>query len=412
MSLKNKENKGYIVLAKYSYKAVDAAGQATKGTYEAESLQDFRDFLKSAGLYCLSYKVEREHYGSSVSGTIPAKDLYLMCSQMGVMLDAGIGVVRGLDVLCQQMENARLRNILLNVMEEVKKGISFHQALADQGGAFPFYLISSVESGEQSGTLDAVMLRMADYFEKQYKTKAQVRSSLAYPILLCIMCVGVVILMLTFVVPKFLTMYTTSGAALPAPTQALLGISSFLTDYWYAVLAVIVGVVIVIFILKSSPATKGGWDTMMLHFPGLGKMKRTILAARFAHTFSMLISSGVPMLSALDIVARVLDNGCMSRHIATMIEDVKMGMPLSESIRKIDVFPPLFKSMIAIGEESGEMDGLLQKAAAYYDGESDRAVKKMVSVIEPVTLVVMAFIIGFIVIAVIMPIYGMYQNIA
>ncbi len=399
-------------MAKYSYRAVDANGQASKGVYEAESLQDFREFLKSAGLYCLSYKVEREQFGTSVQGSIPAKELYLICSQMGVMLDSGIGVVRGLDVLCQQAANPKIKTILLNVMEEVKKGVAFHQALANQGGAFPFYLISSVESGEQSGTLDKVMVRMADYFERQYKTKAQIKAALTYPILLSIMCIGVVLLMLVVVVPKFMEMYTTSGTELPLPTQLLLGLVDFLQNFWFAVLAVVVGVVILIFILKSSPATKPWWDTMALHFPGFGKMKQIILAARFAHTFSMLISSGVTMLSALDIVSRVLDNGCMSKYIAIMIEDIKKGMPLSESIKKFDVFPPMFKSMIAIGEESGEMDELLQKAAIYYDEESDRAVKKMVSMIEPIMLVVMGLIIAFIVIAIIMPIYGMYQNIA
>ncbi|MEG0379519.1 MAG: type II secretion system F family protein, partial [Eubacterium sp.] len=133
-------------MAKYNYKAVDSRGQATKGAYEAENIQEFRDFLKGAGLFCLSYQVEREGFSNSVRGTIPAKDLYLMCSQMGIMLNAGIGVVKGLDVLCQQTANPKLRKILLAVMEDVKKGLAFHQALANQGGAFPFYLISSVES--------------------------------------------------------------------------------------------------------------------------------------------------------------------------------------------------------------------------------------------------------------------------
>ncbi len=399
-------------MAKYLYRAVDAGGHNIKGTYEAETIQEFRAFLKESGLFCLSYAVEQDHLGTSVHGSIPAKDLYLMCSQMGIMLDAGVGVVKGLDVLCQQSASNKLRNVLLSVMEDVKKGISFHQALANQGGAFPFYLISSVESGEQSGTLDRVMLRMADYFERQYKNNAKVRSALTYPVLLGVLCIVVVALMLTFIVPKFVAMYQTSGQPLPPATQALLSMSDFLTHYWYAVLAVAAGIVIVIYLLKSGASTKAGWDTMMLHFPGIGKMKQTILAARFAHTFSMLISSGLTIISALETVAKVLDNGCMTNYISTMIEDVKMGMPLSESIKKFDVFPPMFKSMIAIGEESGEIDLLLQKAAAYYDTEADRATKKLVSLIEPIMLVVMAVIIGFIVIALIVPIYGMYQNIA
>lgn len=399
-------------MAKYSYKAVDANGQNTKGVYEAETIQEFRAFLKEAGLFCISYAVEREHFATAVQGSIPAKELYLMCSQMGIMLDAGLGVVKGLDVLYQQTASGKLRDTLLLVMEDVKKGVSFHQALANRGGAFPFYLISSVESGEQSGTLDHVMLRMADYFERQYKTQAQVKGALTYPVLLGILCVGVVALMLTFIVPRFVGMYQTSGQPLPAPTQVLLDISDFLMSYWYAVLVAVVGIVILIYLLKSGSKTKAGWDTMMLHFPGIGKMKQTILAARFAHTFSMLISSGLTILTALETTAKVLDNGCMTNYINIMIEDVKMGLPLSESIKKFDVFPPMFKSMIAIGEESGELDALLQKTAAYYDTESDRAIKKLVSLIEPIMLVVMAFIIGFIVIALIVPIYGMYQNIA
>ncbi|MEG2188232.1 MAG: type II secretion system F family protein [Christensenella sp.] len=398
-------------MAKYNYKAVDANGEKTKGTYEAENMQEFRDFLRDSGLYCLSYRVERESFGTSVQGTIPAKDLYLMCSQMGIMLDAGIGVVKGLDVLVEQAPNAKMRDTLLAVMEDVKKGLAFHQALSNRGGAFPFYLISSVESGEQSGTLDSVMIRMADYFEKQYKTQTRIKGALTYPIVLAVMCVAVIILMLTFVVPKFISMYQTTGDALPVPTQILLNVSAFLTQYWYVVLAAVIGIVILIFVLKSSPATKPWWDTMMLHFPGLGQMKRVVLAARFAHTFSMLISSGISMLAALEIVAKVLDNGCMTKDIGIMIEDIKMGMPLSESIKKFDVFPPMFKSMMAIGEESGEIDTLLQKAAVYYDAESDRTIKKMVSLIEPIMLIIMAVIIGFIVIAIILPIYGMYQNI-
>ncbi|MEF9987934.1 MAG: type II secretion system F family protein, partial [Christensenella sp.] len=198
-------------MAKYNYKAVDANGEKTKGTYEAESMQEFRDFLRDSGLYCLSYRVERESFGTSVQGTIPAKDLYLMCSQMGIMLDAGIGVVKGLDVLVEQAPNAKMRDTLLAVLEDVKKGLAFHQALSNRGGAFPFYLISSVESGEQSGTLDSVMIRMADYFEKQYKTQTRIKGALTYPIVLAVMCVAVIILMLTFVVHKFISMYQTTG---------------------------------------------------------------------------------------------------------------------------------------------------------------------------------------------------------
>lgn len=400
-------------MAKYLYKAVSADGKNMQGIIEAETVESFKAQLKQAGLFCLSYSLEAEAPASISTvfgGKIPLKELSVICRQFAAMLGAGISVVKCLDVLCQQTENQRARSVLDAVMQDVRKGSSLHQAMSRQEHAFPFYLVSSVESGEESGTLDAVMNRMAEYFEKQYKTAASIRSSLTYPIILAILCIIVVIGMLTFVVPKFISMFASSGTELPGPTRALIAISDFLMNQWYVVALVVGAVVALVFLLKRMPSTRSGWDKAGLGAPIFGKMRKIVLTAKFAHTLSTLTSSGISMLVALEVVSRVIGNWYIADCVAVMIEDLKKGLTLSQSLRKFDVFPPMFKSMVAIGEESGQIDSLLEKTAAFYDDESDIAVKRMVAMVEPLMIIVMAVIIGFIVISIILPIYTMYQN--
>ncbi len=396
-------------MAKYIYKAVSADGKNVQGSIEAETVENFKAQLKQTGLFCLSYSLEEEETAAASAGRIPLKELSIICRQFSAMLNAGISVVKCLDVLCQQSSNVKIKNILEGVMQDVRKGFSLHQAMSNQGRAFPFYLVSSIESGEESGTLDAVMKRMSEYFEKQYKTAAKIRNALTYPIILAVLCVIVVFAMLTFVVPKFIAMYSSQGD-LPGPTKVLIAISDFMTVYWYVVVFAVAGIVALIFLLKRMPSTRTAWDTGMLKMPVIGKMRKTVLTAKFAHTLSTLTSSGISMLVALEVVSRVIGNWCITSCISIIIDDLKKGLSLSQSIRKFDVFPPMFKSMVAVGEESGQIDDLLSRTAAFYDDESDLAIQKMVSLVEPLMIIIMAVVIGFIVIAMILPIYTMYQN--
>ncbi len=397
-------------MARYIYKALSPDGKTVQGTMEADTVEKFKAQLKQTGLYCLSYSSQGEAEApQGLGGRIALKELSVFCRQFSAMLNAGIGVVKCLDVLSQQASSAKLKSILESVMSDVRRGFSLHQAMGNQGHAFPFYLISSIESGEESGTLDAVMKRMSDYFEKQYKTRAKIRGALTYPIILAVLCVCVVVGMLTFVVPQFLSMYT-DLSTLPAPTKLLLSMSDFMLEKWWLVVLVVGGVVGLIFLLKKSPSTRTSWDMGMLKMPVVGKMRRTIVTGKFAHTLSTLTSSGISMLVSLEVVGRVIGNWAVTSCINIMVDDLKKGLSLSQSLRKFDIFPPMFKSMVAVGEETGQIDELLSKTAAFYDDEADIALQKMVSMIEPLMIVIMAAIIGFIVIAMILPIYTMYQN--
>lgn len=397
-------------MAKYKYKALSADGKTVQGIIEADTVEQFKAQLKQTGYFCLSYILEEEAgKQSAFIGKISLKDLSVFCRQFSAMLNAGIGVVKCLDVLSQQANSMSLKTVLEAVMSDVRKGSSLHQAMSNQGSAFPFYLISSIESGEESGTLDSVMKRMSDYFEKQYKTRAKISGALTYPIILAVLSVCVVVGMLTFVVPKFLAMYS-DQSTLPAPTKLLLAMSDFMMRDWWLVALVVGGVAGLIYLIKKMPSTRTSWDMAMLKMPIIGKMRRTLLTGKFAHTLSTLTSSGISMLVSLEVVARVIGNWAISSSINIMTDDLKKGLSLSQSLRKFDIFPPMFKSMVAVGEESGQIDDLLEKTAAFYDDEADIALQKMVSMIEPLMIVLMAGIIGFIVIAMIMPIYTMYQN--
>lgn len=397
-------------MAKFIYKAISTDGKTVQGTMEADTVEKFKAQLKQTGLFCLSYSLDEEA-GKQLAfqSKIPLKELSIFCRQFSAMLNAGIGVVKCLDVLSQQTSSRTLKAVVERVMNDVRKGFSLHQAMSNQGSAFPFYLISSIESGEESGTLDSVMQRMSEYFEKQYKTRAKIRGALTYPIILAILCVCVVVGMLTFVVPQFLAMYT-DQSTLPGPTKVLISMSDFMLEKWWLVALVVAGAAGLIFLLKKSPSTRVSWDMGMLKLPVIGKMRRTIVTGKFAHTLSTLSSSGISMLVALEVVGRVIGNWAVSSCISIMIDDLKKGLSLSQSLRKFDIFPPMFKSMVAVGEESGQIDDLLSKTAAFYDDEADIALQKMVSMIEPLMIVIMAVIIGFIVIAMILPIYTMYQN--
>jgi len=397
-------------VAKYAYKAIGADGKKLSGSIEVDNEEDLKNEIKRQGLYLISYSISSQSSLPGIGGSISVKELAVICRQFSTMLNAGISVVKCLDILCSQITNSKTKAKLSAVMEDVRKGSSLHKAMANQGRAFPFYLISSVESGEEGGTLDEVMTRMSNYFEKQHKTARQVRGAMIYPIILASLCVIVVTMLLIVVVPKFLKMYASQDAELPVPTQILISATNFLIHRWYIIIIFLVLLISIITVIKMIPSTKLAWDRAMLKFPVVGKLRKVLITSKFAHTLSTLSSSGISLLLSLEVVARVINNSYMTECVKIIIDDLKRGVNLSESLKKFDVFPMMFKSMIAVGEESGELDALLERTAIFYEDEADAAIKKLVALVEPLMIVFMAVIIAFIVIAILLPIYSMYQN--
>lgn len=398
-------------MAEYNYTALDANGQSLSGVMEADSEEVCRKIIAQRGLYCLNVSpVSAASRSINIgSAKIKLKELAVFCRQFSAMLVSGIGIIKSLDVLHSQTENPRFKVIIKRVYESVQRGQSLSSSLNAQEGAFPDLMISMVEAGEASGSLDTVMEKISDHFEKSIKTQNKVRNAMMYPIILSVLTVVVVIILMIFVVPVFIDMFSSSGAELPLPTRVLVAISNALTGYWY----VFLGVGILIFIIFMSyirnPEGRYNWDKLKTTAPKIGSLNVIVLSARFARTLATMMQSGIPLLKSLEITSNVLSNAYFERNVIDMVEDIRKGIAFSTAIKKIDIFPPMLVSMISIGEESGTLDEVLTKTANFYDEESDAAIAKMVGLLEPLMIVIMALIIGFIVVSIILPMYGMME---
>ncbi|MDD4402380.1 MAG: type II secretion system F family protein, partial [Desulfitobacteriaceae bacterium] len=406
----NQSTKGVDSLPEFRYSVIDTKGQTLSGVMEAEDQDVCRKLIAQRGLYCLEVApvslVQRSiNFGGK--SKIKPKELTVFCRQFSTMMVSGISVIKCLDILHGQADNANLKETIKKVYENVQRGQSLSASLANQDGTFPDFMINMVEAGEASGTLDRVMERLADHFEKNMKTANKVKTAMTYPIILGILTVCVVILLMVFVLPVFIEMFSTSGVKLPLPTRILVGISNSLTGYWYIYLTVISAASLIWMRFLKNEDGRLKWDRYKVNMPIIGKLNLIIISAQFARTMSTMMQSGIPLLKSLEITSRVLGNKYYEKCITEIGEDIRKGIALSTSIKKADIFPILMTSMISIGEESGTLENILVKTSLLYDEESDTAISKLVGMLEPLMIIIMALVVGFIVISIIVPMFSM-----
>lgn len=399
----------------YRYEAQKAGGPVARGLMEADGPADLLAKLKQRGEYCLTYSETRVDaltaQRSVGTAKLSIRELALVCRQFSTMLNAGLTVIKCLDTLYRQAVKRRTREALMSVYEGVQKGLSLSASMAQQG-AFPDLLINMVESGEMSGSLDTIMMRMSEHFEKEHKLKSKVRNAMIYPVALMITGVLVMGVLLGFVIPKFFTMFESMGAELPAITRGLLAVSTFVQGNWVLLLIGAAAVVALFILLWRSRQGRRIMTSVLLALPIFGKLQKTIITARFARSLATLFASGMSLITALEISTRVVNNAVLDWHMENGIEQVRKGFALSTVIEKIHVFPPMFGSMVSVGEESGALDDILYKTAAFYDDEADSAISAMVASIEPIMIVVLGVVVGFIVLSVIMPMLSAYQAVS
>ncbi len=398
----------------FKYSAVDKNGIITEGTYLANEksvlLQMIRE--KQQMPVKISEVVDKKDVMEfNLFQSIKLKDLAVFCRQFYTMINAGVTIIKCLDILQQQTENKKLRSVIKVVYESVQKGATLSEALKQHREAFPELLIHMVEAGEASGSLDNILERMAIHFEKENKVRNKIKSAMIYPIVLSIMATVVVIFLLAFVMPIFVGMFASSGTGLPLPTRIILALSNIIRDYWYVILAVSICMFYFIKRYIKSETGRLVWDRMKLRNPVVGGSVRKIVTSRFTRTLSTLLSSGMPLLQALEVVSRVVGNKVATKGILTAREEMRRGMDLAGPIKKIGLFPPMVDSMIRIGEESGTLDEILDKTANFYDDEVEVALQRLVALIEPLMIVIMAGIIGFIVISMAMPMFDMMKTV-
>lgn len=398
-------------MPQYTYTAVDLAGKKTSGTMEAASYAQLSARLKEEKRFITSAQDQAEIKRSKEIGAsqkVKIKPLAIFCRQFATLINAGITAVKALDILYQQTEDKTLKKYVGQIYEGVQKGEAMSEAFYRQGEAFPELFINMLLAGESSGTLDGVLLRMADHYEKENKLKNKIKGAMIYPMVLMTLTVVVVILMLTVVLPQFTSIIVAGGGVLPLPTRMLISLSDFLKNYWYLVAGIITLLSIAWRAYKRSDQGHLWWDRQKLKMPIVKKSLRMIYSSRFARTLSTLLSSGIQMLQSLEITARVINNRQIHDRLKMVIEDIRKGTPLSVALKKTDEFPPMIYNMINVGEESGLLDDILTKTAAFFDEESDAAIQRLVGLLEPLMIIFMAVIIGFIVIAIALPMFSMF----
>lgn len=396
-------------MKKFKYKAMKNDGTKTTGEYEANSRDDVMEMITSNGYYPLKVEEVIESATININRKIKVKEISIFCRQMYTMLDAGVPLINALDLMSTQVTNKHLVEIVKELEEDVRKGEMLSNSMRKFPEAFPTLLTSMVESGEASGNLDEMFLRMSTHFEKENKINNKVKAAMIYPIILAIVGVAALIVVMTFVMPTFVSLFESSDAKLPAATRFLIGLSSFMGNHFIMVIGILVAIVVGVVLYSKTESGIYFFAKLKISFPLIKDLNRKMIVSRFTRTLSTLLASGVSLVESLPIVSAVLNNVITEDEVLKIRERVVKGEGLSTPIEDCELFPPMLSSMVRIGEESGALDDMLNKTADFYDEEVEQAIQTLTSMLEPIMIIIMGLVIGFMVIALMLPLYGSYD---
>lgn len=394
-------------MARFRYTAKSMDGKTKRGTMEALTENAMIQELKSQGLFLVEAKnlTEAKDYKK-----LNAKQLAGFCKELSTLLASGVSLVRALDIISDQEGiDPKEREIYQAVLLDLRKGIGLSDAMESKK-CFPDLMIGMIRAGEGSGNLDQVTERLTLQYEKDYKLTQQVKSAMTYPVVLLVLCVAIVILIVTFILPQFQSLFDQMDS-LPVPTEILIAISDFLVQKWYAALLIVFTVFMLIRIIMAIPAVRRQIDYRKVHMPVFGKLFKIIYTARFARTLSSLYSSGMPIATALGIAGNTIGNSYVEGQFEQVVALVRSGIPMSQALREVDGLQKKLASTILVGEESGRLDVMLDSIALSLEADAEEATKRMVTLMEPLLIMMMAVVVGFIMIAVMLPIYESYSAI-
>jgi len=395
-------------MAKYDYRAIDANGKVKRGTIEANSEETAKTKLRTEGLNITEFG-ESKDIQFNFKKKVKNKDLSVFCKQFAAVLRAGVPVIAALDMMATSTENKTLRAAIEEAEVHVQKGGTLADALRLNKDVFPDMLSNMVAAGESSGKMEICFERMAAQFEKDGHIEGKIKSAMMYPIVILVVVTGVVILMLTSVIPTFSEMFKEMGAELPKATQMLVNASDFMTKRWYVVL---IAVIVIIVAIKLFSQTEFGQEfngNAALKLPIFGNLNVKTAAATFSRTFATLLASGIPMVDAVEQTANVMKNKVIRDKLKDCKVQVMRGVPLSKPIKDMQIFPDMLSQMMHIGEETGNIEDMMEKVADFYEDEVDLATDALTSAMEPLIIVVMALVVGSMVIAIYSPILSMYD---
>ena len=398
----------------YSYVAIESDGKEKKGSVEADNVEKAEAKVRSMGLIPLEMKEQtrlRKDIRSSKKKKVSPRDLSVFCRQFVSMLRAGVTIVDALDMLIQQTENKVLAQAISETKREIGKGSTLSEAMRTQIDVFTPMLVNMIEAGESSGSIDASMDRMAVQFEKTSRLNGLIIKSMIYPIVL--MCVAVVILIVTvtYVIPRYMKMFEGYDFKMPALTVGLMKMSDFVIDHAVIIIAIIVAIVFGIHKWKQTDAGKEFFGKLAIKLPVFKKLNIKTYASMFSRTLSTLLLAGIPMMDALDNVAKTMKNVLYREELLRAKDEVSKGIPLSEPLKRGGMFPPMVVHMLSIGEETGEIEAMLDKLADYYDEEVEMSTQTILAFMEPVIIIFMAVIVVILIGAIMGPMLTLYNDV-
>lgn len=405
-------------MAKYAYKALNKDGKEVFGIIEADSQALAINDVRSLGLYPTHVREARKSderrarkdkggLGELYFGGVKTKQIVVTTRQLATLIDAGLPLLRSLNVLIAQLKPCKLRDVLREISYKVQSGSTFSEALADHPKVFDRLFVNMVRAGEVGGMLEAVLNRLAMFMEKRQALKRRVKGALIYPIAVVVIATGIVSFLLIRVVPVFAQIFADFGGDLPAPTQFLVNAAEFMQFQWWLLLTILNGTIIGVKLMSKSHNVKRVMDRVVLRVPLIGDLVVKVAVARFARTLGTLITSGVPILQALKITKETIGNEVIQNAIQKVHDSIKEGDTIAAPLDEAKVFPAMVVNMIDVGEETGSLDSMLTKVADIYDAEVEAAVDAMLALLEPIIIIVLGGIIGFIVVALYLPIFSL-----
>jgi len=403
-------------MAIYAYRALNQSGKSIKGVIDADNLSSARQKLKAQSIFPTDIEESRTRERSlSLNGNInlnspkrvTTTQLAVVTRQFATLVSAGMPLVESLKALGEQIEHTTLKEVVAEIREKVNEGGTLASSLEDYPNIFPRLYTNMVASGEASGSLDTVLERLADLLESQAELQRKFISALTYPVLMLTLCFGVILLLLGYVVPQITTIFQSQGATLPVPTKIVIALSDFVKSYWWIIIGLLIAGVFSLRAYSKTVKGKNKIDRLLLKLPVLGNLRLKIATSRFAKNLSSMLSSGIRLLGALEIVKNILGNVVLENAVSDAIEGVREGGSLAQELKKSSLFPTLLVHMVAIGEKTGQLEQMLGRAANAYESEVDAVIAGFTSILEPLLIIFLAFIVGAILAAVMLPMLEM-----
>lgn len=401
-------------MAEFQYRVITPEGKEKKGTMEGKSVEQVSGVLKAQKNVILSVSeasLMNRDINFSLGGRVSARDYSIFCRQFVSIISAGVSIINALEMMRDQTENRTLKKALGEVYEDVSKGESMAGAMKKHSKVFPSMLCNMVEAGEASGSMEVAFERMAVQFEKENKLKQSVKKAMIYPIVLLVVMVGVLFLMMIWVIPNFMGMFAELDTELPPITQAVVNMRDFVIAKWWLILLVVAAAIALFKAYAASPSGKFVLGGIALKIPVFGKLQTKSECARLGRTLCTLLGAGVPMMDAIEITGRSMENVHYKKAMMDAKDQVMRGMALSRPLKTCGLFPPMVVHMVSIGEETGNIETMLENVANYYEDDVQVATEQVMALMEPMIIVVMAIVVGVLIMAIMQPMLTLYESI-